>query len=307
MGTPEFARTVLEGLLEAGEPVVAAVSQPDRPRGRNPRPQPPPVAELARERGIELVQPERLRGNADFLDWLRAHRPDVVAVAAYGKILPAEVLAVPALGCLNVHASLLPRHRGAAPIQHAILAGDETTGVTIMRMDEGLDTGDVLWTRELPIEPGETADRLGTRLAALGAEALVEALGRLRRDGLVPQPQDEDRATYAPRLRKGDGRIDWTRPADYLERQVRAMHPWPGTTTQWNGKPLKILPPVRVVRGAEPGARPGEVLDVGPPIVVAAGSGALAVQRVQPAGKRPMDAADFVRGYRLRVGEVLGA
>ncbi len=313
MGTPEFAAASLRALLTSEHhEVVCVVSQPDRRAGRGKRTVAPPVARLAHEAGLPLSQPEGPKGvgTRAFRAWLRGHEPDVTVVAAFGRILGPRLLAVPPRGSLNVHASLLPRWRGAAPIQAALLAGDAETGVCIMQMEPGLDTGPVLLRRATPITDEDTGETLHDRLAALGAQALVETLDALEGPNPpTPVPQDDARSTYAPMLRKTDGDVDWTRPAQAVARQIRALHPWPGTRTRWAGGWLKLLPPARAV--ADVGGRaaqPGEVLgwaDGG--LLVAAGDGAaIEVGRLQAPGRRALDAAAFRAGQELPVGTVLG-
>ena len=308
MGTPEFAVPSLEGLLEAGHEVILVCSQPDRPAGRGRQPTAPPVARIARERGLPLFQPPSLKPPEAFAV-VREARPDVIAVAAYGLILRREVLDLPPLGCLNVHASLLPRHRGASPISAAILAGDEETGVCIMRMEVGLDTGPVLRCVATPVAPTDDTPTLTTRLAHLGRDALVETLPRWAAGDIQAEPQDDSRATYAPRIQREDARLDWTLPAVDLWRRVRAYRGWPDAFTTWGGRQLKIL-------AARPGLPPAEaslpgivvlLADERPPRpAVVTGDGMLVLETVALEGKRPADAADLARGYRDFVGSVLG-
>ncbi|MCC6178944.1 MAG: methionyl-tRNA formyltransferase [Chloroflexi bacterium] len=240
MGTPTFAVPSLEGLLALGEDVVLVLSQPDRPAGRGRQPTPPPIAAFARERGLPLFQPPSLKPPEAFAR-VREARPDVIVVAAYGLILRREVLDVPPLGCLNVHASLLPRHRGAAPIPAAILAGDAEAGVCIMRMEAGLDTGPILACERTPILPSDDTLTLTDRLARLGRDLLVQTLPRWAAGEIAAEPQDDSRATYAPKIERAQARIDWSAPAVEIWRQVRAYRGWPDAFTSWQGKGLKIL------------------------------------------------------------------
>ena len=302
MGTPEFAVPALEALADAHQ-VVGVVTQPDRPAGRGRRLAPSPVKQVALERGLSLSQPHSLR-TPEAVAQLSAWKPDVIVVAAFGQILPQDVLGIPPHGCLNVHGSLLPRWRGAAPVAAAILAGDEVTGVTIMQMDAGLDTGPVLAQREETILPDDTQATLGERLSYLGAELLVETLSAYLAGNLLPRPQPEEGATYAGQLRKEDGLLDWSRPAVELDRQVRAFTPWPGAFTTWRGQRLKVL---RVVPLPEwhGDAPPGTVIVLADRVVVATGEGALRLEEVQLAGKRPMDIAPFLRGQRDFAGSAL--
>ncbi len=309
-GTSEFAVPSLRALAAGPHRVAAVWTRPDRPAGRGRRMAASPVKSAALELGLALEQPAGLRG-ADARARLAAYRPDVVAVAAYGLLLPPDVLALPAAGCINVHASLLPRWRGAAPVQRALLAGDTETGVSIMQMDAGLDTGPVLLARSLPIAPGDNAGALTTRLARLGAQALGEALEGIERDALAPRPQDDAAATLAPRVRKEEAVIDWRQDAPRLERMVRAFDPWPVACTFAGGDRLRVL-------GAEalPGGRPppdapppGTVLAAGADggIEVQTGGGRLRLLRLQRPGGRAMGAREFLNGRLLAPGQRLGA
>ncbi|MEX1080726.1 MAG: methionyl-tRNA formyltransferase [Halofilum sp. (in: g-proteobacteria)] len=303
-GTPDFAVPALEALRAAGHDVRAVFTQPDRPAGRGRRLRAPPVKQSAQAADIPVFQPERLS-----VDALAAAsgdpRPDVLVVVAFGQVLGREVLDYPHHGALNVHASLLPRWRGAAPIARALLAGDECTGVSIMQMDTGLDTGPVLSRRACPIDPAETAGTLHDRLAALGAEALIDVLADLPAHRATAEPQDDSAATYAAKLARADGRLAWGRPAAELARQVRALQPWPGAWTVYAGEPLRIWG--AEAQGDEAAAVPGVVLTTGSTgIGVATGDGVLRLQRVQPAGGKPMGAADFANARALigvRLGE----
>jgi len=300
MGSPEFAVPCLDALL-ATEEVVAVVTQPDKPAGRGLGVQPPPVKARAVAAGVPVLQPPSVR-KPPFLDELRALSPDVCIVVAYGKILPPEVLAAPKHGCLNVHASLLPKYRGAAPIQWAIIRGETETGITTFKMDPGMDMGDVLLSHTIAIEPEETAAELAARLAALGAEVIVETLDRL--DVLVPRPQDHGAATMAPRLTKADGVIDWSRPAGALVNLVRGCNPWPGATTTAPGGSMTLWR-ARAVGGA-PRGMPGTLVPHDGALVVATGGGLLVPITVQPENRRAMSWADYLRGARLAEGVRLG-
>lgn len=299
-GTPEFAATALSALLKAGHTVPLVLTQPDRPAGRGMKLAPSPVKEVALAHGLEVYQPASLKDPAAWAP-LVAARPEVMVVAAYGLILPQGVLDIPARGCLNIHASLLPRWRGAAPIQRAIQAGDEKTGITIMQMEAGLDTGPMLLKAETPIAPEETARSLHDRLATQGAALIVEALGRLTE--LVPEPQEESAATYAAKIGKAEARLDWNRPAAALARDVRAFNPFPGANTLCRGEPLKIWQADPCTGLGEPGT----VLVAGPEgIVVACGEGALRLREVQPAGGKRLPVGRFLQGHPLVPGERLG-
>ena len=304
MGTPDFAASALKSLIDSKHSVVAVVSQPDRKAGRGRQLRPPPVAALARDHQLPLLQVETCRTRA-FRDWVASHKPDIGVVAAFGHILGPKALAVPRRGCLNIHASLLPRWRGAAPIQAAIAAGDPTTGVTIMQMDAGLDTGPMLLTRSVPIALDDTATTLHDALAELGATAIVDALNALQTGQLDGTPQPDRGVTYAEKLRKSDGIIDWSVSASELQRRVRAFHPWPGTVTTLEGRPLKLHPPVAVVDGD---GAPGKVLGASAEgLVVACGQGALRIGRLQSQGQRVLDAAAFFSGHKVEPGTVVGS
>ena len=302
-GTPQFALPIVR-MLHEHEELVAVVTQKDRPRGRGRKLAPPPVKEWAEGAGVECVQPERLKDD-EFVSWLESKKPDVICVAAYGKIIPKEILELPELGCINVHASLLPRWRGAAPVNWAIIAGDEMTGITIMQMDEGLDTGPILLQVETGIEPHERAGELSQRLAELGAKALHEALQRLKRGELEPKPQPEEGATYAPPITKEMAKIDWTKPARDIVNLVRGLHPSPCAYTLVGGKRLKVHR-ARIESEDSGGAPPGTVISAERSIVVAAGEGAVELTEVQFEGKRAMSAEEFLRGQRIGAGIRLG-
>ena len=305
MGTPRFAGPILEALLGRADPVVGVVCQPDRPRGRGLLTAPPAIKEIAIARGLPVLQPERLR-DASFASALRALAPDLIVVAAYGKILPPAILAIPPRGCLNVHASLLPRHRGAAPIPRAILAGDTVTGVTVMVMNEEMDAGDILMRRETPIAADDTGGTLADRLAHLGAGAIGEALDGLARGTLRAIPQPAGEATFAPRIERDQCRLEWQRPAVELERQVRALAPDPSAFTQLAGRVLKVHR-ATVERELPSEARAGQIVRAGPDgILVATGAGGLRLLEVQLEGRRRLSADRFLAGHRLPPGTCLG-
>ena len=300
MGTPAFAVPSLDALAGAGHELVAVVAQPDRPAGRGQALREPATKAWARRHGVPMLQPEKVRDGRLAAE-LGALRPDVLCVAAYGRILGKDLLELAPHGALNVHGSLLPKYRGAAPVQWAVANGETETGVSIMQMDEGLDTGDVLLQRVLPIEPGDTADALAPRLAALGGEALVEALARAQGGRLVPVPQDGARATLAPILTREHGKIDWTRAAKEIHDRLRGFTPWPGAWTTLDGKGLKIIDAAcEDVRADAATWAPGTATVVaGRGLVVScAHPTALLVRRVQPEGKGPQSAADFANGLR---------
>ncbi|MFN2257976.1 MAG: methionyl-tRNA formyltransferase, partial [Desulfuromonadaceae bacterium] len=299
---PEFAIPTFEGLIESGVRIVGVFTQPDRPKGRGRKLEASPVKQLAMEHGLPVSQPQKLR-DKDAVKQLREMKPELIVVVAYGQILPQEVLDIPKHGCINVHASLLPRHRGASPINKAIMDGDPTTGVTTMCMDAGLDTGDMLVKKSLSIFPNENAGELHDRLARLGRDAMEETLARLCAGTLSPQKQDDSRSSYAPMLKKEDGLIDWNRPAASIHNQVRGLYPWPGAFTHLDGEVLKVAD-TRVVDAS---GAPGEILkteDQG--VVVACGGGALQIRKLQLPGKKMLSAADFLRGVKLQDGQKLG-
>jgi len=303
-GTPEFAAEHLEALLAAGQRPIAVYTQPDRPAGRGQKLMPSPVKQLALQHGIPVHQPVTLRDPAAQAE-LAALEPDLMVVVAYGLILPQAVLDIPRLGCINSHASLLPRWRGAAPIQRAIEAGDGESGVTVMRMEAGLDTGPMLLKVATPIQPADTGGSLHDRLAGLGAAALVEAIGRLAAGELQGERQDDALATYARKLNKDEARLDWNRPAVELERLIRAFDPWPVSHTSLNGTPLKVF-----AAFVEPGSgAPGTLLAVGRDgLTVACGGGALRLTRLQLPGGKPLAFAELYHSRReqFAVGQVLG-
>ena len=297
-GTPEFAVASLRALIRERFTLAGVVTQPDKPQGRSRSTLvPPPVKVAALEAGIQVLQPARPVGDL-FLASLRRLEADLGVVVAYGHILRREVLDAPTLGMINVHASLLPRFRGAAPIQHAILAGDRETGISIMRMEEGLDSGPVLLRLSTPMADGETAGTLTTRLASLGAAALVEALSHLSAGTATAQPQDSATATYAPKISRESARLDWSRDAAALERQVRAFDPVPGAWASLGGVPVKLFGGMPAVGGGEPGS----VLAASDRLVIAAGSGAIAVSEVQPAGRNRLTVEEGVRGRGITAG-----
>jgi methionyl-tRNA formyltransferase len=300
MGTPAIAVPTLAALIAAGHSILCVYTQPPRPAGRGHRPQPSDVQRFAETHGFEVRAPASLKDAAEQRAFSTLGA-DVGVVAAYGLILPKAVLAAPRLGCLNVHASLLPRWRGAAPIQRAILAGDEETGVTIMQMDEGLDTGPMLRSDKVPIGPETTAESLHDALAALGARLMVETLDGLSAGRIVPVPQPADGATYAKKLAREEGRLDWRESAASLDRKVRALNPWPGTWFEHAGERIRVLAAAPAAGRA--GAAPGTVLDDA--ATVACGEGALRLTRLQRAGKGPSDAAAFLRGFAIPAGTLL--
>jgi len=303
LGTPEFALPILETCARVGD-LAGVVAQPDRPVGRSGKPQAPPSKQWALDHGIPVQQPEKVK-RGRLAEVLAQYAPDVAVVAAYGRILPADALAVPRHGCLNVHASLLPELRGAAPAQWAVARGYERTGVTIMQMDEGLDTGDIRLRRARKIAPDETGESLLRKLAPLGARVLGVALRRLERGALLRWPQDHSRATYAPMLTREDGRVDFSHTSLELDRRRRGFTPWPGAWTTHAGKVLKIHAALPLGTG---GGEPGEVIAAGPAgIDVSCGSGTVwRLLEVQPEGRRPMPTSAYLAGHPLRPRDRLG-
>lgn len=301
LGTGRFAVPSLEAVLDAGHDVAALVTQPDRERGRGRELLPPPTKLVALARGLAVQQPRRIR-LPEAVEALAALAPDILVVVAYGQILPPAVLGLAPRGAVNVHASLLPLYRGAAPIQWAVARGESETGVTTMQLDEGLDTGPILLARATPIGPDETAGELQERLAALGATLLLETLAGLAAHRLEPRPQDHARATLAPILRKEDGRLDWSLAARELGWRVRGFHPWPGMTAAWQGRGLKLL---RVAEALPGPGEPGQVLAVeAQGVVVGCGGGSrLRLVEVQPESRRAMPAGAWAAGARVRPGD----
>jgi methionyl-tRNA formyltransferase len=297
-GTPQFAVPALRMLLASGHRIVGVLTQPDRPAGRGQQLRSSPVKLLAAEHGLPVAQPPTLKtseGRADLERWA----PDLLVVVAYGLILPAAVLGLPRLGCLNIHGSLLPRWRGAAPIQRAILAGDAETGVTIMQLDAGLDTGPMLLERRRPIHSHDTAGDLHDALAELGAAALADALEAMVTGRMVARPQPEIGATYAPKIEKAEAKLDWTASAIEIDRRVRAFNPWPMAETSFAGEPLRVLR-ARIADQPATDAAPGTLLGIAEDgLRVACGDGVLAIRELQRAGKRPVSARDFANAVRL--------
>ena len=305
MGTPLFAVPSLRALMDAGYQILAAVTQPDKPRGRGLSPLPSPVKLLALENGVPVLEPLKLKDES-FMERLRALSPDLIVVVAYGKILPTAILSLPPKGCVNLHASLLPKYRGAAPINRAIMNGEKETGVCTMLMDEGMDTGDTLICERMPIGEEDTAEDLAKALSEKGAAVLLKTVDLLLRGDIKPVPQDDSLASYAPVLKKEDGRVDWKRSGVEIKDQVRGLYPWPGAFTSWKGSLLKIHKG-KAAEAAASGGEPGTVLYAGKDgIIIACGKGAFVIAELQPENKRRMSAAEFVAGYRVSKGERLG-
>jgi methionyl-tRNA formyltransferase len=302
MGTPDIAVPCLEALVAWSAGPVRVVTQPDRPAGRSGQPQPSPVKARALELGLEVAQPQRLRHDEGILAWLAQPRPEVIVVVAFGQILPRAVLDLPVHGCINVHFSALPRYRGAAPVQWALIRGEEVTAVDTMLMDEGLDTGPVLLSRKVPIEDEENAGELAARLRDVAPMVLSKTLKEWVAGRLTPTDQDSSQATPAPRLTKEDGRLDWSRPAKELANRVRGVTPWPGAMAEVGGQELKVLR-ARPSVVADASAAPGEVcgVDAEHGLLVATGDGALWLRQVQAPGRRAVSGAAYAAGRRLAV------
>ena len=311
MGTPDIATGTLQALLDAGHEIALVVTQPDKPAGRGKKLMPSPVKILAEAEGLEVFQPVKVR-DPEAVSRLREAEADVIVVVAFGQILPQEVLDLTPYGCINVHASLLPAWRGAAPIQWAILNGDQVTGVTTMQMDAGLDTGDILLKREIGITPDETGGSLFDKLAQMGAELCVETLQALQDGSVVPVPQGETTTPYASMLTRKSGEIDWSMPAVQIERMVRGLSPWPGAYSYRSGKRIKICRASLAAAGGEDPAADGgdsaagELLAGKDSLCVKTGDGQLVIDEVQPEGKRRMTAAEYLRGYPVQPGEKMG-
>ena len=302
MGTPDFAAASLEALIDSRHEIQAVVTQPDKPKGRKGELTPSPVKVVAEEKGIKVYQPLKVR-DEEFVETLRAYNPDVIVVVAFGQIIPLSILKMPKFGCVNIHGSLLPKYRGAAPIQWAVLDGEKETGITTILMDEGIDTGDILLKKTIKIEADETSGSLFDKLMALGAETILETLDELEKGSLTPTKQGESPTAYAKMLTKAMGLIDFTRSAKELDCFVRGMDPWPSAYTLLAGKTLKLWK-VRAVDGS---GKAGSVIEIGKEsFTIACGEGAIEVLEVQLEGKKRMSAGDFLKGSTLNIGQELG-
>lgn len=302
MGTPDFAAASLEALIASRHEIQAVVTQPDKPKGRKGELTPSPVKVVAEEKGIKVYQPLKVR-DEEFVKTLRAYNPDVMVVVAFGQIIPLSILKMPKFGCVNIHGSLLPKYRGAAPIQWAVLDGEKETGITTILMDEGIDTGDILLKKTIKIDADETSGSLFDKLMALGAETILETLDELEKGNLTPTKQGESPTAYAKMLTKAMGLIDFTRPAKELDCFVRGMDPWPSAYTLLAGKTLKLWK-VRAVDGS---GKAGSVIEIGKEsFTIACGEGAIEVLEVQLEGKKRMSAGDFLKGSSLNIGQELG-
>jgi methionyl-tRNA formyltransferase len=308
MGTPEFAVPSLRALLQNNESVVCVVTQPDRPKGRGRKVSPPPVKELAQAAAIPVLQPERIK-DAAFLANLKKYEPDLIALTAYGKILPPELINLPPWGTINVHGSLLPKYRGAAPVQWAVINGEKETGITIMQMDEGIDTGDILLQEKLAIEPTDTTGTMSVKLAELGGSALARAISLLRRNQLTPAKQDDSQANLAPLLAKKDGLIDWSKSAVQLSCLIRGLDPWPSAYTTLADKRLRLFSP-EVVETLSPQStyqEPGTISSADRNgLLVTTGKGGLLVKEIQAEGARRMSLDAFIKGNPIQPGTLLG-
>lgn len=301
MGTPDFAVGSLEAMVNAGLDVVGVVSQPDKPKGRGHKLVPTDVKVAAQKHNIKVYQPEKIK-NGELMSVLEELDPELIVVTAYGKILPSYIINYPRYGCINVHASLLPKYRGAAPIQWAIINGEEETGVTIMMMDEGLDTGDMLYVEKTEIGEYETAEELFDRLSAVGGKALVKAINSLSE--LSPIPQNHEEHTYAPMINRETGKIDWKKNALQISKLICGLNSWPLAHTTYKGEPLKLVT-ARVTDGS---GKPGEILSLekGKGLKVATGDGALYIQTAQFSGSKKMNVEDYARGHEIEIGAILG-
>lgn len=303
MGTPDFAIPSLSMLIASDNNVMGVVTQPDRPRGRSRKPQPPPVKTLALQHGLPLLQPDRLKED-NFIQWLKSQSPDLVVVVAYGQMLPPKILILPRAGCINLHASLLPSYRGAAPINRVLMKGEKRTGVTTLLMNEWMDAGDLFLKRETRIEPEEDAITLSQRLSTLGAKLLLETIRQIKKGSLTPIPQDHSKASYAPALKKEDGRIDWDHDAHTIHNQIRGTLPWPGAFTHLNNKVLKIFKSELVACPSQDS--PGRITQINSDgIHVATGRGCLLLTDIQLQDRKRLKVSDFIKGNRIPTGTLL--
>lgn len=304
MGTPDFAVPTLKGLInEYG--VEAVLTQPDRPRGRGNKVTPSPIKEVATAYNISVLQPENLRKERDIIDQIKEIKPDIIVVVAYGQILPKEVLDIPKFGCINVHASLLPKYRGAAPYQWAVINGEETTGVTTMYMAEGLDTGDMILKSEIPIEDKDTAGTIHDKLSVIGAKVLLDTLKLIEQNQAPREKQDDSRSTYAPMLKKKDGLIDWNKSSEDIYNLIRGLNPWPSAYTYLDGKILKVWE-ANISENKYEGL-PGQIIDIeDDQLLVKTGDGILLLKEIQLQGRKRMPVKEFLKGYEVNTMEVLG-
>ncbi|MEK7845565.1 MAG: methionyl-tRNA formyltransferase [Nitrospinota bacterium] len=311
MGTPDFAVSTLEGLIKSNHKIIAVVTRPDRPKGRGREILPSPVKVVAEDNKIEVLQPEKVR-EPDFVKKLREYRPDCIVVVAFGQILPKDILSLPRYGCINLHASILPKYRGAAPINWALINGETKTGVTSMLMNEGMDTGDILIQREVEITEGDSAGTLHDRLSEIGSEVILETLDGLEKGTVKRVKQNESSATYAQKIKKEDCLINWDEDAKKIVNRIRGLTPAPGAYTSYNGKRLKIIEAVNPPRpplqkGGWGDLKKGEVFEVNRNgIKVICGNGLVIIKNLQPEGKRVMGVGEFISGHNIKAGEILG-
>lgn len=306
MGTPDFAARALEALIDAGHEIIAVVTQPDKAKGRSRELVPPPAKACALGHGIPVLQPRRIKAPGA-VEELKGYPADIYIVAAFGQILSQEILDIPPLGCLCIHASLLPRYRGASPIQHCLMDGEEKTGITIMQMDAGVDTGDMLYQKEIAIQAEDNYETLHDKLAALGGEAITEALPLLEQGKLAPRRQQQELSCYAPLIGKEMGKIDFSLDAAAIDRRIRAMTPWPSAFTVYRGKQLKIWRAYPAPAESADTHVPGEILRLSKDsVTVATGEGSLVIRELQLEGKKRMKAHDFLLGVKMQPGEILG-
>ena len=301
MGTPDFAKESLEAVYNAGYEILGVVTNPDKPKGRGMKMMASPVKEFAIEKNIKIYQPLKVKNNVEFIQEIKDLNPDIICVVAYGKILPKEILEIPKLGCINVHGSLLPKYRGAAPIQWSVLNGDKVTGVTTMYMEKGLDTGDILETKEYEIGINDTAGEVFDTLAEMGGKLILDTLEKAEKGELHPIKQDDSKSSYAKMLDKSMCNIDFSKTNLQVHNQVRGLSPWPVASTKLNGKVLKIFE-TRLTEGK---GKPGEILNTNP-LTIACGEGAVVVNTVQLQGKKKMDSKAFLQGHKLEKGTVIG-
>ncbi len=306
-GTPQFAVPTLEKLVAENFPIQLVITNPDEPRGRGHRVQPSPVKETALRHGLAVYQPAKLKTD-ETRNFISQYRPDAIVIVAYGHIVPQWMIDLPPQGCINLHASILPKYRGAAPIAWALVRGEKETGVTTMKIDAGMDTGDMLLERREPVRDDDTTETLGERLSLIGADLMIETLRQLERGEVAPRPQNSDLATLAPRLKKEDGRMDWAQPAEELARRVRGFAPWPGAFTSFRGKHLHIWRAEAVPAAGGSGLAPGTVTTEGGRLAVACGEGTrLVLHEVQLEGRKRLSAREFMNGARVESGETLGS
>lgn len=302
MGTPDFAVPSLKALIDSEYDVVGVVCQPDRPKGRGKKMSSPPVKVLAEEHSIPVLQPEKIR-TEEFFEKLKSFKPDLICVTAYGRIIPKNILELPKYGCLNVHASLLPKYRGAAPINWAIINGEKTTGITTMLMDEGMDTGDILLKKEIPIEEDDSSIELSNKLSIIGAGLLIETIKKVQNDEIKPIKQNDDEATLAPIIKKDVGKTDWGKSAEEIRNLIRGTQPWPGAFTSYNGKNLKIFK----ATVDDSTGNPGEIIISDKDrLVIGTGSKSLSIEELQIEGGKRLNISDFLRGNQMKSETVLG-